>query len=92
MGKQEEERLEMTNGTEGRRQEREVSPTGAQDVPEIGGKGKGGGFFHVRFVHRHTKATGFSKCSIPRLSDPASGWPGIALFPNLGQNLPKVLL
>ena len=42
MGKQEEERLEMTNGMEGRRQEREVSPTGAQDVPEIGGKGKGG--------------------------------------------------
>ena len=51
MGKQEEERLEMTNGMEGRRQEREVSPAaGAQDAPEIGGKGKGGGFFRVRFV------------------------------------------
>ena len=44
MGKQEEERLEMTNGLEGGRTERGVSPAGAQDLPEIGGKGKGWDF------------------------------------------------
>ena len=48
MGKQEEERLEMTNGgMEGGRPGREVSPAGAQDVPEIGGKGKGLGILHT---------------------------------------------
>ena len=44
MGRQEEERLEMTNGngeTGGGRLEREASPAGAQDPPEMAGKGKG---------------------------------------------------
>ena len=44
MGRQEEERLEMTNGnggTGGGRPEREASPAGAQDPPEMAGKGKG---------------------------------------------------
>ena len=44
MGRQEEERLEMTNGnggTGGGRPECEVSPPAAQDPPEMGVKGKG---------------------------------------------------
>ena len=51
MGKQEEERLEMTNGgMEGGRPGREVSPAGAQDQPETGGKGKGLGISSYRFI------------------------------------------
>ena len=44
MGRQEEERLEMTNGnggTGGGRPEREASPARDQDPPEMAGKGKG---------------------------------------------------
>ena len=45
MGRQEEERLEMTNGNGGTggegRPEREASPARDQDPPEMAGKGKG---------------------------------------------------